>query len=326
MKRNIVVDPFMMHPHLKEVVPNCTYFSLHSEHINFIPNQIEKKYGSRLSVFGEKFDVCFFCISVLSTVKAHQGSEFIRWRKLYIELNNYIVQCCNRVVIIDNHGADYDPRKYLSDMGIESDLILKRIYCSHQNYDSSVVPYPVVMCTDNDPILTLYNSTPKPNTRQHSTILWCGNLHRGYEKFDDIFEQYDRHAAYNEIVTKYPNILTSLQIPYSNLVNTLNTFKYALDLRGCSRLNKRLFEILASGSLLMAQRIDVVWPFEKGDGFSDICFFDNVDQLRANYDMLEADSELYNKCINNQMYLVEKYFNKQWHMSYITDLVWPQKV
>jgi hypothetical protein len=58
-------------------------------------------------------------------------------------------------------------------------------------------------------------------------------------------------------------------VPYSLFLKTISTYKYALDLRGASKLNKRLYEILSTDTLLFAERIDVIFPFDKGDKFSE---------------------------------------------------------
>ena len=101
-------------------------------------------------------------------------------------------------------------------------------------------------------------------------------------------------------------------VPYPIFHKTISTYKYALDIRGTSRLNKRLYEILSTNTLLLAEKIDIAWPFEDGEGFSEECFFEqgNYDDLYRIYTNFENNPELYKKCLENQMYIVKKYHSR----------------
>jgi hypothetical protein len=125
----------------------------------------------------------------------------------------------------------------------------------------------------------------------------------------------------NSILSKTPNIVDIKNVPYNLYFSTMSLYKYTLDLRGTSRLNKRLYEILSTDTLLFAERIDIIFPFDEGDKFSEESFFSDATELYNNYLKLENNNELYKKCLENQKYLVKKYFNNNWLWKYIEKII-----
>jgi len=69
--------------------------------------------------------------------------------------------------------------------------------------------------------------------------------------------------------------------------------KYSLDLLGIGDPNKRTFEILLSGSLMISEYNDLVWPFEDGDSFMIETIFKNENEFFEKIRELEKDNELY---------------------------------
>ena len=57
--------------------------------------------------------------------------------------------------------------------------------------------------------------------------------------------------------------------------------------------NKRTFEILLSGSLMISEYNDLVWPFEDGDSFFNETIFKNENEFFEKIRELEKDNELY---------------------------------
>ena len=97
-------------------------------------------------------------------------------------------------------------------------------------------------------------------------------------------------------------------------MNFMRNSKYGLDLLGAGNPNIRTFEILVSGSLLLQQKNDLVWPFP--EKFSEECYFETKDEFIENLNKL-SNEETYNKCISNQYEIVSKYFNIHWMRNYI---------
>ena len=104
---------------------------------------------------------------------------------------------------------------------------------------------------------------------------------------------------------------------YENFVNQLRNSKYSLDLLGAGDPNKRTFEIILSGSLMISQFSNLLWPFENNDSFSKETVFKNENEFFYIINELSKDNELYLKCLINQYNIVKKYFNKEWIRNYI---------
>jgi hypothetical protein len=180
------------------------------------------------------------------------------------------------------------------------------------------------MCTINDPFHKLLGNSQISQEKKKNKIIWSGTLFEHREKIDNVCDEYtNRKDTLRRFMKKYRNLVDVKSVPYDSFLNLLNSYKYSLDLRGCSRLNKRLFEIISTNSLLLAEKIDVIWPFDEGDKFSDECFFEqgNIDDLYRIYNNFENDEKLYNRCLENQKFIVEKYFNNEWLWKYIKNII-----
>jgi len=338
---NIIVDPLGHAPHLKYVISNNIYFT--KESCSGYLNGGHYSSSELLSNFNinlqnellklqdiNNFENMFFVICTLSTEQRHQGNNYSIWINMYQNIyNDFINKINGKIILIDNHGGDYEPSIYLNKFNFKYDIILKRVY-SNRNKDrylKNTISYPFIMDTNNDPCCKLYNlSHYKENIHKKiNKIFFAGSLFDYHEEWDNhnTFEHADRKKIVNGFYSKYPNILEKTRVPYNVFLKTITNYKYALDVRGTSRLNKRLYEILTTNTLLLAEKIDIVWPFENNDKFSDECFFEqgNVDDLYRIYNNFENNFELYEKCLKNQMYIVNKYFNNEWLWNYINDII-----
>jgi hypothetical protein len=99
----------------------------------------------------------------------------------------------------------------------------------------------------------------------------------------------------------------------------LRNSKFSLDLLGVGDPNKRTFEILLSGSLMISQYNELLWPFEE-DFLPETKFKDKFEYLKIIY-RLSNDHELYQKCLQRQFEIVNKYFNLEWIKNYILNYV-----
>ena len=331
-----------MTPHLKCLIPNNLYLTYPNNVFNHIwsggetKQNIKSLYNIDIEAENEKikntsyFENMFFVINTLSTEKAHQGPSNQLWIDLYKNVyEHFIDKIKGKIILIDNHGGDYEPSIYLNKFNFKYDIILKRVY-SNRNKDrylKNTISYPFIMCTSFDPFYKLFNNPIIHNDilNKNNKIFWAGLLFDHHEEWDNnnTFEHADRKKIVNNFNGKYPNILDINRVPYNIFHKTISNYKYALDVRGTSRLNKRLYEILSTNTLLLAEKIDIVWPFENDDKLSDECFFEqgNVDDLYRIYNQFENNFELYDKCLKNQMYIVKKYFNNDWVWAYIQDII-----
>lgn len=331
---NLIIDPLTHSPYLKYVIPNSLYYTedkySHYPSGHYSKQEFKKKYNFSYEEDINKINKIenlFIIIPVLSLVEKHQGYTYIKWVEKFTSLyDKYKPLAKGKVIIFDNHGGDHEPIRYLKDK-FSYDKILKRVYSNRnkKNYSNIIYPYPMIMDTINDPLFNLINKTLTINNNKINKIYWSGSLFDYHENFDDknVLENANRKIIVYPFIKKYRNILEIKKVPYENFLNTISNYKYSLDIRGTSRLNKRLFEILSTNSLLLAEKIDVVWPFDEGDKLSDECFFEqgNIDDLYRIYNNFENDICLYHRCLENQIFIVKKYFNKEWLWNYIESII-----
>jgi hypothetical protein len=127
----------------------------------------------------------------------------------------------------------------------------------------------------------------------------------------------DRKTIYNKI-SNY--IYNPGHLNYNDFLQTLRTSKYSLDLNGVGDPNKRTFEILSQGSLMLSQFNELKWPFE--ESFSEETIFKNETEFVNNLIKLNANDELYKRCLYNQLYIYNKYFNKKWIKEYVLNNIY----
>jgi hypothetical protein len=225
----------------------------------------------------------------------------------------------DKLVIFDNHDAAYDPMIYTKSMGMDIDVIFKRTYPVEADYGPKVIPYPYIMCTSNDPIMLLCGDTTRISSRNSaSKLCWSGSVFKHDEVIQGIVEEHCNRTKWIDYANRYlGDRFSCLNVPYEKFTSTLSEHKVCLDLRGASRLNKRFFEILAAGSLIFAEKYTVKWGFDDGDSFCEECWFSDEQDFAFKIDLLLNNQEVYQKCLTNQEYIRNKYFNPIWLWNYI---------
>ena len=99
----------------------------------------------------------------------------------------------------------------------------------------------------------------------------------------------------------------------------LNKSRFSLDLNGVGEPNKRTFEILSQGSLMISEYDNLKWPFE--ETFSEETIFKDENEFINKINKLNSDGELYKNCLDNQINIYNRYFNKTWIKSYILSFI-----
>jgi spore maturation protein CgeB len=143
--------------------------------------------------------------------------------------------------------------------------------------------------------------------------IWIGGTYTHTDHNEGIIR--DREGIYRQI---QPYIVSHHQLPYHDYLNSLKKYAIAIDLIGVGDPNKRTFEILASGTLLMTNITELDWGFDTGDSFSDLCIFSNRDDFLRKKTALLENKELYHDALINQNNIIRKYFNKDNLRNYIT--------
>jgi hypothetical protein len=144
--------------------------------------------------------------------------------------------------------------------------------------------------------------------------LWVGTL---FNHQDPVYNVYrNRQEVFNGI---QEHVQTFKQLTNEDFKNWLKICKIGIDLVGVGDPNKRLFEILESGALLMTMTTNLIWPFPNNERFAEEVYFSTADEFIVKSKALLTNSELYQKALSVQNSLIEKYFTKEWLSSYILD-------
>jgi hypothetical protein len=318
--RIAIIDGVNQDIGLKILFPEASYYIFNSEECTIHHRYISyNKYNftpltDMSSINDVNFDILFIIIATHDII-SHTPNQDTHIKKIFdsvtaiINNNNF-----KFVGLFDNYDYDYDPNIYINNPKIN--LFFKRNYNKTKKYKENVVPFPFIMFGEKSLIekcdTELVSDTvyfkPKNNRIFFSGILFTHNDKNYFDYKRDRLSIYKKiqHWIYN------PGILS-----YASFIETIQNSKYSLDLLGVGDPNKRTFEILLSGSLMISEYNDLVWPFEDGDSFFNETIFKNENEFFEKIRELEKDNELYIKCLRNQNYIVTKYFNKNWIRSYI---------
>ena len=298
---------------LKILFPEANYFINNIEidksesykYYNFLP----KTDWSHIT--DKNYDILFIVIALYD---AKIGTKFYKQNiknildkiEKIININNF-----KFVALFDNYDYDYDPNTIVSNPKIN--IFFKRNYQKNIQYNINVVPFPFIMFGDKSIIekchremVTIESYYNEKNNR----IFFAGSLFNHQDPQYGVFR--NRNIIYNNIKN---HIYNTGHVRYDEFISILRNSKYCLDLLGVGDPNKRTFEILLSGSLLISEYNELKWPFpeefSKETIFKDTCdFYNKINALKNN-------KELYDKCLINQYNIVNKYFNKDWIREYI---------
>ena len=270
-----------------------------------------KKYNiSILQDYTKINDKNYDCVFIIcSLYDILEDTKFYKpnYRTIYSNFINNVLNKnnFNYVCLFDNYDYDYDPSKI--DITNKVNLYFKRNYNKNKSYNKNVYPYPFIMFGERSIIETLdYNRDYFPN--KNDRVFFAGTI------FNHIDEQYGVNRN-RFIVHKLLRELDFDMLPYHDYMRKMSSYKYSLDLLGVGDPNKRTFEILASGSLRIAQRSNLKWPFQ--DEFCEETLFTTEDEFYEKINILRNNPEIYKRCLENQEKIYKKYMNKNWIRDYI---------
>jgi len=306
--RIAVIDGVNQDIGLNILFPEADYYINNTEldkSNNMRSHNINPKYDWSL-INDKNYDFLFIVISLYD---AKPGTRFFKpniydilQRELkIINQNNF-----KKIFIFDNYDYDYDPNEIIQNDKIT--LFFKRNYNKTKIYKNNVIPFPFIMFGDVSIIEKIENTAY--SYFKYNRVFFTGGL---FIHDDPQINYYrDRKTIYNKI-NKY--IYNQGYLNYNDFLQTLRTSKYSLDLNGVGDPNKRTFEILSQGSLMLSQFNELKWPFE--ESFSEETIFKNENEFVNKLSKLNADDELYKRCLYNQLYIYNKYFNKKWIKEYV---------
>jgi hypothetical protein len=229
-----------------------------------------------------------------------------------INNNNFKV-----VGLFDNYDFDYDPNDFINNSKIN--IFFKRNYNKTKIYKSNVVPFPFIMFGEKSLIEKCDTELVSDHEYFKEKILRC--FFSGC-KTSEHFYNYDKdpniirdRKYFLDRINRF--LYNPSNMNYENFINQLRNSKFSLDLLGVGDPNKRTFEIILSGSLMISQYSNLLWPFDNNESFSKETIFKNETDFLYIINELSKDNELYLKCLRNQYNIVKKYFNKEWLRNYI---------
>jgi len=262
------------------------------------------------NVNDKNYDILLIIISLYD---AKPGTRFFKPNiKQILDKELEIINNNNfkKVFIFDNYDYDYDPNEIIKCNKI--DLFFKRNYNKRKIYNENVVPFHFIMFGEVSIIEKTLENNLNNEIEKMDRIFFTGTLfHHNDEQIGYVR---DRRSIYSKI-KKY--IYNPGKLPYNKFLSEIRNSKYSLDLNGVGDPNKRTFEILSQGSLMISEYNDLKWPFEDNDEFNHELNFKDEKEFYKIMDKLNKNPDFYNKCLENQNYIFNKYFNEKWIKDYI---------
>lgn len=317
--RIAIIDTVNQDIGLKLLFPEATYYINNSEdctinsrvksydYYNFTPKT------DFSDVNDSNYDYLFIVLASYNIIPTkHYYQENIKniFDKIINIINNNNFEF---VGLFDNYDFDYDPNDFINNKKITK--FFKRNYNKNKSYKDNVVPFPFIMFGEKSLIekcdTELVNEV-EYFKEKNNRIFFTGTLFTHNDYYYDMNR--DRRRIYDKIKSV---IYNPGNLDYSAFINTIRNSKYSLDLLGIGDPNKRTFEILLSGSLMISEHNDLLWPFDKNESFSKETIFKDENDFFNIINTLSKDNDLYLKCLKNQYHIVKKYFNKEWIRNYI---------
>jgi len=311
-----IIDTVNQDIGLKLLFPEASYY-IHNTEECTINSRIEsyKRYNFTpktewSDINDRNYDYIFIILAsynIISTTPYYQENIKNIFDKVIniINDNNF-----KFVGLFDNYDFDYDPNDFIKNKKINK--FFKRNYNKNKSYKDNVVPFPFIMFGEKSLIekcdSEFVNET-EYFKEKYDRIFFTGTLFT-----NNNYNNRDRLNIYNKIKSV---IYNPGNLNYNNFIYTIRNSKYSLDLLGAGDPNKRTFEILLSGSLMISEYNDLLWPFDKNECFSKETIFKDENDFYNIINNMSNDNELYLKCLKNQYDIVKKYFNKNWLRNYI---------
>jgi hypothetical protein len=311
--RIAIIDAINQDIGLNILFPEADYFinniQFEIKKYNMINHNIHPNYDWS-QINDKNYDYLFIVIGLYD---AKPNTEFFK-QNIYdmlqkkikiINENNF-----KKVFVFDNYDYDYDPNDVLDNEKVT--LFFKRNYNKNKIYKKNVVPFPFIMFGEVSIIEKIENTFYSQD--KIDRIFFTGSL---FTHNDPQINYYrDRKYLYSQI-SNY--IYNPGYLNYNEFLEVLRTSKYSLDLNGVGDPNKRTFEILSQGSLMISEYNNLKWPFE--ETFSEETVFKNDEDFIRKIKNLNENNELYRKCMDNQLHIYNKYFNKKWIKEYILQFI-----
>lgn len=307
--RIAIIDGCQQDIGLKLLFPEADYFinNLDTVDKSYSINKYKIEMKKNWSLINDiNYDYLFIIIPLYDTLKGRQFFKQnvydILQKELEIINNNKFKKVC----LFDNYDYDYDPNEIINNNKI--DFFFKRNYNKNKSYKRNVLSFPFIMFGKQSIIEKLEEKNE--SKIKYNRLIFTGTL------FTHIDNEINYVRSRKKIYHKISHLIYNPgNLDYNTYLKYIRESKYALDLNGVGDPNKRTFEILTQGALRMGEYNDLKWPFN--EEFSEETIFKTPEELSEKIKYLEKTPEVYNKCLENQKTIYNKYFNKKWIKEYI---------
>jgi hypothetical protein len=331
--KHLILDPFQHAPYLKYVYGNdCDYMSVFVTGIRWIQpySNIQEfigmygfeplQYNIDDSKLENKYDTIFivYPLDILDEEKHplnyNQFCDFIK--EIQQKIHNKVH---NKFIIIDNSDLANDKTIELQKIGIVPSFIFKKDYNKNIEYSPFIKYYPYGVMGKND-CMTILNNKRLNNSKVSDKIFWSGSINS--TKDLKYYLNYDRKYWIDNCPEIY-NLPFDGNPSYgsSNFLNTMSSFKYSCYLKGYSGLSRRFYEIMAVNSLMFIEKTDTKLELESELLYNPECEFDSLEKLNQIYNNINNDYIMYNKLLEKQNYIRDKYFSYQYIRQYIDKII-----
>lgn len=325
--RIAIIDTANQDLGLKILFPEADYYSIINQ---FDRSRYYERYhfepSSDLTKINDAtYDTLFVISPLYNTLKTYKKMENTSYNAEFNDAFQQVIQIMNNnlkftnVCIFDNYDYDYDPNIIFNyhDIHNESNvLFFKRNYSKKIEYPSNVYSFPYIIfgyrCN-----IDMLEYPREPASSKVNRLFFAGSI---FTHIDNIYGiRRDRNEMINKIDMVFPpGVLCVAHLEYERYMEEMGKSKFALDLLGCGDPNIRSFEIFSTGALRIAQRSELKWNFD--EDFAEETYFDNEIELLNKLFRLMDDSDLYNRCLTQQQYIVKKYMNAASLKKYVKNI------
>ena len=271
----------------------------------------------------EEYDKVIFVWPVHSFNDPGYTPNIEERRNFFIEIYKKLkLKKINKYIYLDDSDRAVIKRglDWLDSENLRCDFVFKREYREGwlSDYDDRVKPFPFIMFGKPNAAWFLYEERVVENIDSKiNSCFWAGDARFNNDP-NTPDENVDRGLILNKI-GNYIDVYNNL--PPDIFISTFLKYKFFLNLNGTGHLCKRLFEGLSKNSLMIMQYTDLIFPFENDDYFSEETIFKSAEDFIEKIEILKNDENLYDICLKNQNYLIDKYFNNEWIEKYICDII-----
>lgn len=212
---------------------------------------------------------------------------------------------------LDSDGEYSFVRKY----GMKYDHMFKKEYNINAEYSQKTSPCPFFVMGSPD-VLWMVNECFIDNSQRDDMIFWSGALDCG--KFDyqlvnikrpEYVNSFDKIFNYNYSGSHRGGLRDG------NYLVEMSKHKYAIYLSGWATFTRRFFEIMSTNTLILFENSGI--EFGLDEFLHPLCIFNNIDEMKKNYNTINSSDKLYDECLNVQKKLAQKYFTYEYVGNYI---------